>query len=129
MRQNDEQEIKQENEREISNKPPLINKPRVLCPYCKSEVKGVNNYCFKCGKNTKKKENSNSLLYIIISIIGGVIAFYVNDVSGYEHSQLVFALFISLVLVIFACYKKPGVFSCFGVVWVLFCIWVYIKYS
>jgi len=117
------EEIKQE----ISNNPAIIKKPRVLCPFCHTELDRSNNYCFKCNRHTKKEESSNSIVFVIFSLTGGLLAFSMIYFPAFMNPTSIFL--ISLGLVIFACYKKTGIIPCFAVVWVLFCIWVFIRYS
>lgn len=69
------------------------------------------------------EENSNSIIYVIISIIGGLIAFGILQFPASTNPMPIILIeFLALGIVIFACSKKTGIIPCLAVVWVLFCI-------
>ena len=69
----------------------------------------------------------NSYVFVLISIIGGLLAFLILQLPASGNPMpIALVEIISLGLVIFACSKKTGIIPCLAVVWVLFCILIFI---
>ena len=74
-----------------------------------------------------KEDNSYSMIFVIISLIGGLIAFFaLQTPESTNPIPIAFVELISLGIVIFACSKKTGIIPCLAVIWVLFCILIFI---
>ena len=74
-----------------------------------------------------EEENSNSFIYVIISIMGGLMAFGILQFPASTNPMpIVLVEFLALGTVIFACSKKTGIIPCLAVVWVLFCILIFV---
>jgi len=74
-----------------------------------------------------EEENSYSMIFVVISLIGGLIAFFALQTPVSTNPIIIgFVELISLGIVIFACSKKTGIIPCLAVVWVLFCILIFI---